>query len=1468
MSKINAVRLINVNYNNNAIRISDESFYMNGDSTLMSLQNGGGKSVLVQMLTAPFVHKRYRDTKDRPFSGYFTSNKPSFILVEWALDGGAGFVMTGLMVQRSADGGDNSEELELTGIVSEYDSPCIQDIHNLPVVEKEKKEIRLKSAAACRQLFETYKRDRSMKFFYYDLNQPAHSRQYFDKLMEYRIHYREWENIIKKVNVKESGLSELFSDCRDEKGLVEKWFLEAVESKLNRDGSRIRNFQELVAKYVVQYRENKSKFERRDTIGLFQTEAAVMEEKAGEYLLAEQAVGDQENRIAGFLFELKRLSAENAAKKERVCAELSELRAKIRRIEYEKLSAEVHELKEKKRICMGNRDMYSMEAESWERKAEEAVRTLRLLECAKVQERFDGEQREWDGARERLAVFQKKNEDMEPERRMLGGALRCFYERELEEKQELLCENQEQQKEKLKQAGEERKIAGEAAKAMLEETKRRGKLEERAQGYDRQEEEFNSQYKEALIRNILGEYEPGLFEIREAVFEKEKRETEREKRELGQKREQIRGEVRRLGRDLSDAREARVRLEGRLRENEKERTRLDGELNERRLILKYLELPETALFEREEILRAADKKLLQIDLFRRNLEKEKEELEKEWRRLTKGEVLELPDEIRQAFSGAGLGLVYGMEWLKKNGRSEEENRRIVRENPFLPYALILTKQEIQKLSGNGGLVNTSFPVPIIEREQLEAAGQAAKGGLVSFPGIHFYVLFNEMLLNGEKLQKLVLETERAIEKKKEAIEIRAQEYREYTARRERIDGQTVTRDMCEQVKAERAGLETELAKLDTRILKISEEAAEKEAQAETLDGRIRENLWKMDWQRRREADFSRLRQAFAAYGETKTELSRCKKEIERQKLRQELSEERQEQLADELKTLELARYGLNEAVRQAGEKAEKFRGYEEIRDQEIASSKEAGQREARFDALTEGVSRELRELEEQEQKARQRRDREAGELSGLGDKYGFSQKDWSGIRYDREEERHQETLSENHARKAKEKRRQQQDMETKAAALVSKLEDRTERIRRECGEEKPLSRQEILDQDFDGRRNKLLYEAAEKEKEEAALTKRQGSLEGNQAALAEYDTLPVRETVAWDRDFAAMNGEELREFQGILLRDYRAYQRDLQRGREAVAKCLNKMLRMEAFQDEFYKKPLEAMAELSGEAKTVLEQLHTVLASYNSLMEQLKVDISLVEREKERLTELLEEYVREVHANLGRIDANSTISVRGHAVKMLKIKLPVWEEQESMYRMQLGELLEKVTEKGIGLYEKGENAQEYFGTQITTKNLYDSMVGIGNVQIHLFKIEERREYPITWAGVAKNSGGEGFLSAFVILSCLLDYMRKDETDLFAERNEGKVLLMDNPFAQTNAAHLLRPLMDMAKKTNTQLICFTGLGGESIYSRFDNIYVLKLAAASLRSGLQYLRSDHLRGREPETIIPSRIQVTEQEEMALF
>lgn len=189
----------------------------------------------------------------------------------------------------------------------------------------------------------------------------------------------------------------------------------------------------------------------------------------------------------------------------------------------------------------------------------------------------------------------------------------------------------------------------------------------------------------------------------------------------------------------------------------------------------------------------------------------------------------------------------------------------------------------------------------------------------------------------------------------------------------------------------------------------------------------------------------------------------------------------------------------------------------------------------------------------------------------------------------------------------------------------------------------------------------------------------------------------------------------------------------------------------------------------------------------------------------------------------------------------------VGKEQESVYQLKLQDFVEELTTRGLYRLSQNENIEEMIGAHVTTRNLFNTVVGIGNVGIKLYKIEAQREYPITWAEVAKNSGGEGFLSAFVVISSLLSYMRRDDTDLFFEREEGKVLVMDNPFAQTNAAHLLKPLMDIAKKNNTQLVCLSGLGGESIYNRFDNIYVLNLVESGLQKDVQYLKGENIKGK---------------------
>ena len=518
--------------------------------------------------------------------------------------------------------------------------------------------------------------------------------------------------------------------------------------------------------------------------------------------------------------------------------------------------------------------------------------------------------------------------------------------------------------------------------------------------------------------------------------------------------------------------------------------------------------------------------------------------------------------------------------------------------------------------------------------------------------------------------------------------------------------------------------------------------------------------------------------------------------------------------------------------------------------------------EIRYIAITSNMSVEMQDLEQQEQRVTKRYVRAGEELERLYKKYRLKAGAWKGVRYDSKEEEHQEELLKDCQKNLEIKNQQWNEMDKKMAVLSNQISDRIKRMQNEYGKEQPVPLAEIRNTDFDSRKKQLCHEQEELKNQTEKVQSHLNGYNENLTALSEYNDFQAVDSVIWEEDFAKMDRKTLRNFKGILVRDFNQFIRERQEAKDGLIHVLNQMIRKSAFQEDYYKKPLESMLELTGSASQVLRQLETTIQSYDGLMEKLEVDISLVEKEKKRIVELLEDYIQEVHQNLGKIDQNSTISIRGRAVKMLKIQMPAWEDNENLYHIRLQDFIDELTQKGIEIFERNENAQEYFGTKMTTRNLYDTVIGISNIQIRLYKIEEQREYPITWAEVARNSGGEGFLSAFVILSSLLYYMRKDDTDIFAEGNEGKVLVMDNPFAQTNASHLLIPLMDMAKKTNTQLICLTGLGGESIYNRFDNIYVMNLVTSGLRSGNQYLRADHLRGNEPEVMVVSQVEVVEQ------
>ena len=1283
MSKINAVRFINLNYNNNAMKINDECMQFSGKSTLLSLRNGGGKTVLVQMMTAPFVHRGKQKTKDRPFESYFTTAKPSFILVEWLLDGGAGYVLTGLMVRKNQEiSEEKTDALEMMAIISEYKEPCMQDIHHLPVVEQNEKTMKLKSYNSCRKLFEDYKKDKKLSFFCYDMSSPAQSRQYFYKLMEYQINYKEWETIIRKVNVKESGLSELFSDCRTEKELVEKWFLEAVESKLNKEENKVKNFQEILEKYAGKYKNIKEQLKRRDAIQKFKEAAEEIQINAEDFLVKEGEKIEQEKVIAAFIARLNVLYEEAEIERERQEEGRKKLQEELEFLKYEQLSCEFHEKNREKRNHASNREMIDLEKESLLRKQEKIQKKVHVFLCAKQQEMVNEDKQEWEIRKEKAAISRTKEENLEPERNRIGGQLSGYYEYRLSDNKEKQEAIKKQKLQIRKDISQQKDILNEYREKTKKITESKGSFRSLVRGYDNIEIKYNSNYRENLSRNILGVYEAGMLDIKQEMYDKEQKKSIQENKEQKEKFENTTEEIHRTERAIEEKREKYFQKDSDIKQAEKEKKGYEQELEERKDILKYLELPEEKLFAREEILHKAKIKMQELSSRRRTLEKKEDALQKEYKLLVSGRVMELPDNLKEEFEKLDVPVVYGMEWLKKNGFTEKKNKEIVSQNPFLPYALILTRQELKKLAERNGETYTSFPVPIIERENLESIKLDRTQSFVKMQDIHFYILFNENLLDEEKMEIMIEQKQKDIADIRETMQICKNEYEDYFHRFDVIKRQAVTKENWDKIQKKLQKLEKEKEDIFQNIQQARDTKQSLKKNFEILQKTLRELEKKIESQAARQRAFKELRTAYAEYEENNKKLQEYEREEERLENRQHLTEEKISQLEENYRELSGQENSLFREEESIQNSCQKFAAYKEINrnvkagkllgvDSTLRTDNNSGVKiipseaevlklEARYEAVTADISQELKELELEEEKALTRYHKSFGELRELCQKYNLKNSEWQNIIYDKREQLYQEAELEDYDKKIERKANLLNEEDKKIGILNSQLEGILKQIVSECGKGNPLEEEKISQKDLESAKNQTKYQLSELERKIAFSEKAIQKYRENLTALSEYNNFSADEEIHFEQDFKKMSEKELRDFKGMLIRDYNDIIRCVQKCRETLAQTLNKIARQEAFQDASYKTPLENMLKVCDNAAKVLRQLNITLESYDSLMKQLEVDISLVETEKKNVTELLEDYVQNIHKNLEKIGRNSTIKIREKSIKMLKVILPVW----------------------------------------------------------------------------------------------------------------------------------------------------------------------------------------------------------------
>ena len=223
MPAIRKIRIANFRFNDGAKLIPDEIFCTeNADGkpidTLLNLDNGGGKSVIVQLLLQPVCPKA--KVQNRSISDYFQKGTDhAFVLIEWALDGSSNSLLTGIALAASTTADDENENKTVRYYTFMHDYTRTGDrlnLINLPLTEHTGNHIRPMSFDDLRK----YLQKRKVEYY------PSDSlHRYQKRLEEYGIFHTEWKNILVRINEVEGGITKFFEEYRTADRLLDKFII-------------------------------------------------------------------------------------------------------------------------------------------------------------------------------------------------------------------------------------------------------------------------------------------------------------------------------------------------------------------------------------------------------------------------------------------------------------------------------------------------------------------------------------------------------------------------------------------------------------------------------------------------------------------------------------------------------------------------------------------------------------------------------------------------------------------------------------------------------------------------------------------------------------------------------------------------------------------------------------------------------------------------------------------------------------------------------------------------------------------------------------------------------------------------------------------------------------------------------------------------------------------------------------------
>lgn len=1436
MPKISKIRIVNIYYNNGNRIIPDELYNLYDEeqrkavSTLFNLQNGGGKTVLVQMMMQPVLP--HAKASDRRIEGYFQkSTDHGYVVLEWTKDGTENErLLTGISMagSQNASESDSGRSIRFYNFMTEYsdDSRSPYDIASLELSSK----INGRFKAAEYESIRNLSKKSGGKLITFSSDS---SNEWEKKLAEFGILKSEWRDVIEVLNKKEGGLSSYFEEAKTSDKLIRKFFLPAIDSKIEHIGTddEDSSLETMLINYSKKITQKEETIKRAGANKKILLHLNALKEKDDALQDLSHHLSEVTGQAVGFKMALVSDRKNSLEEIENEKSFIENRNLEKQHIDFEEKSEDYYRCSDALEEKKANYYAASEEKRAADSEVERLTHEQDLLLGADLRDRISAKENTVKGLSEKIKM-REQNLDEANKIKSLKYSIFVSANKELSEKEET---EKELAKEKSDIEKELSKLVADIS-ATEKEKERFKETADKAEAITHTLEKENDAFVEKYALNELqrdlekhysdseigalsqeSETHKNTIERKIRQIHSDIRQNEVKVEELHDQEKVLSGELEGIKRDIKDSENA-------LEAYQKQKAKVQ-------FIADKFGIKESGIFDGE--LRTRVENEIKIkDSEKNKFFQNKNEYDDRLHAAENGS-LHLTKDVFDYISKSRIEFTTGEKYLstlKANGSLSAEAFDDLLENyPVLAYAIIFNsesdmKKFVSEVDEDSWL---SSAVPLFTMQEFSAFlnDSAPSGNFLARYDKSFFANPSDYI---ERIGKKIAEFETK-------INLCESQLAELQSDIEIIHAFDFSASYEEELMASIADLKKTLSEKEKAVEAIKSERAECRDKGDGLQSKQKQKENDLVKQKAFISDLNEFVIRYKEECENRDSWyendDKCKEKIRKLDALTKEKEEKTSSLNDiavKLETVSKAISELQGVISEMDHPIEAEIVDDAWRNLFVQYKEIIKNKSADLDSLR-------KEIEDAE--------KEISDLKLQLSSYHIDETELTNIEFSIELLNKVRNDLAEAAKFQKEKTKAFSSSEGDLKVAESDFKKALKKLEQYGNE--PLPKTEIKG-NYEERLRKIEKELSDAAEKISKLSRRADAI---QDIIDELDEEIDIANVNTEISEITLEPDFKSQWKGIRT-SFREYNKKLTDMNNSVITLLQEIIsEHDAWVlDEIYLKfqSLKNTLSQSGNDTNKFYVFSKGIASMTDsilkINSKYETDLNDINNEYKDLVNQCVIKAGRIYEDLNSIAASSRVHLNGNKnlTQIVKFVMPAEKEiSEEACRVAIEEEIKYGAEEIKKLINDPEKSSVQIKNRaqaiVSSEKLLHCYIGKDNIPVSVYKIDnsiEHSGYKRWEEALTQNSGAERFVICFTLILTLMNYSRSKEGMFANTNNASGVLILDNPFGEITTAYLLEPVFEIAEHFNVQLICLTALKDVNIRNSFSNVIKLFVRSQSL------------------------------------